>query len=410
MDNQLIIEPMIVENIITGNSKVVRNINRSMILNLIRTNEPISRAKIAKLTGLNKSTVSSIVADLLEEGLIYEQMAIDQNVGRNPLDLYLKHGKYIIGAINIDSIKTHFALVDINGSILDTSFIATDKSEKPASYIKICLKELEKLYKKHKISHLEGLGLSIAGIVYPKTLEVHYAPNLGWEEVRIGDIVRKYWPDIKIIAADNDAKCSAVAEMWFGTHNINYNNFVFISIGVGIGAGIVVNNKLIDGEYHASGEFGHIALSEGGEPCSCGNNGCWETYASDKATLRRYFTRKKISPEKHKGLMVYDLYRLAKEGDEIAKEVIIETGYYLGLGITNIIRAIDPRTIIIGGRITQAWELIYPEIIKVVEKRAFFGKRGSIAILPTSLNIRPRLLGAATLAIKEIFDDYKIVL
>lgn len=410
MDNQLIIEPMIVENIITGNSKVVRNINRSMILNLIRTNEPISRAKIAKLTGLNKSTVSSIVADLLEEGIIYEQMAIDQNVGRNPLDLYLKHGKYIIGAINIDSVKTHFALVDINGSILDTSYIPTERNTVPAKYIKTCLTELQKLYKKHKISNLEGIGISIAGIVYPKTLEVHYAPNLGWEEVKIGEIVKKYLPDIKIIAADNDAKCATMAEMWFGTHNINYNNFVFVSVGVGIGAGIVVNNKLIDGEYHASGEFGHIVLFEGGEKCSCGNNGCWETYASDKATLKRYFERKKISPDDNKGLMVYDLYHLAMQGDKEAHDSLVETGYYLGLGITNIIRAVDPQTIIIGGRITQAWDIIYPEIIKVVEKRAFFGKKGSITILPTSLNIRPRLLGAATLAIKEIFDDYKIVL
>jgi len=400
---------MIDENIIAGNSKVVRNINRSMILNIIRTNEPISRAKIAKLTGLNKSTVSSIVSDLLDEEIIYEQVAVDQNVGRNPFDLYLKLGKYIIGAINIDSTKTYFAIVDIDGSVLDTSYILTNPSD-PEAFIKQCLNEIEILYKKHNIDHLEGLGISVAGIVYSKKLEVHYAPNIGWEDLNLGDIVRKQWPDIKILAADNDAKCSAFAEMWFGTHKTNYSNFVFVSVGVGIGTGIVVNNKLIDGESHASGEFGHIVLYEDGEQCSCGNKGCWETYASDKATVKRYIRKKQGSISSDIDVFIDDIIKYAKEGDREAVETLTETGFYLGLGITNIIRAVDPETIILGGRIVQAWDIIYPEIIKIIEKRAFFDRKGIITILPASLVIRPSVLGAATLALKEIFDDYKITL
>lgn len=400
---------MIDENIITGSSKVVRNVNRSVILNLIRTNEPISRATIAKMTGLNKSTVSSIVLDLLEEEIILEKAAFDQNVGRNPINLYLNMGKYIIGAINIDSVKTYFAIVEIDGSVLDTSFILT-KHKNPKQFIKQCLNELEKLYKKHNIDHLEGLGISVAGIVYSKIHEVHFAPNIGWEELNIGEIVRKYWPDIKILMVENDAKCSAVAEMWFGTHKTNYTNFVFVSLGIGIGTGIVINNNLIDGEYHASGEFGHIILFEEGELCNCGNRGCWETYSSDKATVKRYIERRKGSLGENPDIMVEDIVDYAKQGDKTAIEVLTETGYYIGLGITHIIRAIDPQTIILEGAITKAWDIIFPEIINILEKRAFFGKKGKITILPTSLTIRPSVLGAATLAIKEIFNDYKIIL
>jgi predicted NBD/HSP70 family sugar kinase len=398
------------ETIITGNSKIVRNINRSTILNQIRINEPISRVQIARLTGLNKSTVSSIVNDLLEEGLIIEQMSADKNVGRNPIDLRLKLGKYLIGAINIDQVKTHFAVVDINGKVIDTSFLHLNPRKNPEEYLKTCLAELEKLYKKHNIEKLEGLGISVAGIVNSKELEVRYAPNLGWEDLNVGEIIKKYWPSIPILTMENDAKCSALAEMWFGNHKVNYNNFVFLSVGAGIGTGIVVNNKLLDGEYHASGEFGHIVLFEDGELCGCGNKGCWEAYASDQATLKRYFGKKKKNMSESASLQVDDLVPLAERGDKTAREALSETGYYIGLGITNIIRSIDPETIIIGGRITNAWDIIYPRISQVVEKRAFFGKKGSITILPTSLSIRPRVIGAAALAIKEIFDDYKITL
>jgi predicted NBD/HSP70 family sugar kinase len=108
-------------------------------------------------------------------------------------------------------------------------------------------------------------------------------------------------------------------------------------------------------------------------------------------------------------MMVDDIMKAAENNDAVAQEVLTQTGYYLGLGIANIIKVIDPHVIIIGGRIIQAWDIIYPEINDVVKKRAFYGKKRVISILPSSLPIRPRLLGAATLAIKVIFDDYKIM-
>jgi len=117
-------------NFITGNAKILRGINRGMILNLIREKQPISRIKIARLTGLNKSTVSSIISELLKGDLIFEQVNEDQNIGRNPIDLFLKLGKYYIGAINIDSSLSRFAVVDIDGSVKGISSIETE-SENP---------------------------------------------------------------------------------------------------------------------------------------------------------------------------------------------------------------------------------------------------------------------------------------
>ena len=124
------------DNIISGNAKVVRNINRSMILNIIRNKQPISRTKIARLTHLNKSTVSSIVTDLLNEDLIFEQKTFDPSVGRNPLDLSLKLGKYFIGAISIDAALTRFAITDIDGSVLETSSIESQPHTDRGYYLR----------------------------------------------------------------------------------------------------------------------------------------------------------------------------------------------------------------------------------------------------------------------------------
>ncbi|MGE5797092.1 MAG: ROK family protein [Ignavibacteria bacterium] len=400
---------MSVESIIGGNAKVVRNINRSMVLNIIRSKQPISRTKLARLTGLNKSTISSIVADLLEEELITEEIKIDQNIGRNPLDLSLKLGKYLVGAISIDAALTRIAIADIDGSIRGTCSITTEPQQ-PENFIKNCLAELNRLRIENNLSELHGIGFSIAGIVDSKKLIVNFAPNLGWEDFHLGEAVKKLLPDIEILAVGNDAKNSALAELWYGNHGINLANFVFLQVGPGIGSGIVVGNKILDGEFHASGEVGHMIIFEGGELCVCGNHGCWERYASDRATISRYEVKRFGSMDQINNITVDDIVQNANNKDEIAREVLCQTGYYLGMGIANIIKAYDPHAIIVGGRIIQAWDLIYPEIIEVVNQRAFYGKKKNSIILPTSLKIRPRLLGAATLAIKEIFDDYKITI
>jgi predicted NBD/HSP70 family sugar kinase len=393
--------------LITGNAKVLRGINRGIILNLIRERQPISRINIARSTGLNKSTVSSIISELLSEDLIFEQINEDQNIGRNPINLYLKLEKYFVGAINIDASLTRFAVVDIDGSVKGISSIQTE-SEDPKKFIEKCVNELIQLCKKYDITNLEGLGVSIAGIVDPDKLIVNFAPNLGWEEFKIGELLKKLLPNIDNISIGNDAKSSALAELRFGDQSLDLSNYVFLSIGQGIGAGVVIENKIMEGEFQASGEFGHMIIFEGGEKCSCGNNGCWEAYASDRAIVNRYNAKMPGSQNQLADIMAQDIITLAKNNDELSVEILKQTGYYLGIGIANIIKAIDPHVIIIGGKITQVWEIIYPEIIEVVKQRAFFGRNKNIKILPTSLKTLPRLIGAATLAIEEIFDGYKI--
>ncbi len=394
---------------ISGNAKVVRNINRAVILNLIREKQPVSRIEVARLSGLNKSTVSSIVTGLIDEDLIFEEVDVNQNVGRNPINLFLKLGAHFVGALNIDAPISRIAIIDLDGSLKESTAIETN-SEKPELFVKSCVKELFKLRDRLHIRHLEGIGVSIAGIVDPIKASVMFAPRLGWEDFAIGKLMQQLCPDEGMIIVDNDARASALAELWHGKHDLDLSSFVFLSVGPGIGTGIVVGKNLIHGHSFASGEFGHMTLFEGGELCACGNYGCWEAYASDRATVKRYLARKPQNQSQDHLTILQEIIDLTvQKNDAIAREVLLQTAHFLGMGIADIIKSLDPEAIIIGGRITNAWEIIYPEILQTLEKRAFFGKKRTIHILPTSLKVRPRLLGAATLVVKELFSDFKII-
>ncbi len=390
---------------ISGNAKVVRNINRAVILNLIREKQPISRVKISKLSGLNKSTVSSIVAGLLEDGLIYQETHVNQLMGRNPINLCLKLGTRFVGAINIDSPTTKIAIVELNGNIKESTILETE-TDSPELFVSRCVEKLFFLRDKMQIRHLEGIGLSVAGIADPTTARVLYAPRLGWENFELGKAFKALCPEEGTISIDNDARASALAELWYGNHKLDLTNFVFLSVGPGIGTGIVMNKNLIYGSSYAAGEFGHMTLFEGGELCTCGNHGCWEAYASDRATVRRYLAKRQQDQAIFNDAILQEIIDKAKIDDAIARDILLQTGYYLGMGIASIIKVLDPEAVIIGGHITNTWPIIYPEIMQALSRRAFSGKK--INIFPTSLLSDSTLVGAATFAIREFFNDFKI--
>jgi predicted NBD/HSP70 family sugar kinase len=401
-------------HVISANSRVVRNINRSVILNFIRERQPISRVAIAGLARLNKSTVSSIVTSLLNEDLVVEEHGRARtegrnSVGRSPINLRLKKGRNLVGAISFDPATTRLAVVDVDGSIVDSDEIKTI-GHPTEEFVSFCAERLLAIRAGHHLPHLKGIGVSVAGIVDSTQAKVVVAPNLGWEDLNIGEIVKNTCPAAEIVAVENDAKAAALAELWFGHYEINLVNFVFLSVGRGIGTGIVIDKRILTGESNLAGEFGHTVLIEGGEPCACGNRGCWEAYASDLATVQRYTLAKSNNGGGAGAVTIDDVIASARSMDIVARQELKRTGQYLGIGIANIIKAVDPDAIIVGGHIRAAWDLIAPDIMEAVRKRAFFGKPSGTLILPTSLTVRPSLLGAAAMAQRRLFSDVRVTL
>jgi N-acetylglucosamine repressor len=400
---------------ITGaNSRTVRSINRAVVFNIIRERQPISRALIARLTRLNKSTVSSIVSTLVSENLILEEPIEQRTPGRStfgriPINLGLRKGKSLVGAISFDPVTTLLAVIDIDGSIVCSDEIKTDVSPKGA-FVARCAAHLLTLRRQSRLPPLKGIGVSIAGIVDPMQARVVLASNLGWEDLDVGGIIRKKCPEAGVIAVENDAKAAALAELWFGKHDVNLVNFVFLSVGRGIGTGIVIDRRVLTGESNLAGEFGHMVLIEGGEPCGCGNAGCWEAYASDRATVARYAAARGDGAGAAASATIGDVIEAAKAGDAAALGALKTTGRYLGMGIANILKAIDPGTIIVGGRLCAAWDLFAPELHETVRTQTFAGTPGMATILPTSLAARPSLLGAAATVQRRIFSDVRVTL
>jgi len=345
------------------------------------------------------------VNELLDQDLIYEEMVQDQNVGRNPILLHLKLGRNFVGAINLDSAKSRVAIVDIDGSLLALQELET-QSKDPSRFIEKCARELRRMQQKKGVQNLAGIGFSIAGIVDPDNELVINAPNIGWKNFEIGSVSREIFEDVDNLQFENDAKASALAELWFGVGEItDISDFVFLTVGIGIGTGIVVEKSLLGGYMHAAGEFGHMTMFPNGEYCNCGNSGCFEAYASDRASVKRF---QRLCKSRDSASHITEVIDKALKNDPNARQTLEETGNYLGLGIANILKAVDPEAVVIGGHIVKAWDIIFPEIQKVVKEHIFFDIKREVKIFPTSLKIRPRLLGAATLALKELFRDYRI--
>ena len=392
------------DQIISANSTVVRNINRGNILHCIRERQPISRAEIARVTRLNKTTVSSIVGGLLKDNLLSERVQRTTHIGRNPIGLQLKTGHNFFGAISIDSGTTRVAIVDVDGTIVQTDKMATNGSS-PKEFLGQSVRRLNMMRTDRGLAQFKGVGVSVAGIVDPVQRQVVFAPNLGWYNAPVGEILEQHFPDTCVLAVENDANAAALAELWFGRQGVRLSNFVFLSIGQGIGAGIVIERRILSGESYFAGEFGHMMLVDGGEPCACGNHGCWEAYASDQATVRRYRLTRGLDDE---GLTIDDVIRAARSGEPEAVQELKSTGYWLGVGIANMVKALDPAIIIVGGHVTRIWEMIAPEVIASAHRRSFMGDGRGPAIVASSLTKRPSLLGAAALAMSKAFGEVRV--
>jgi predicted NBD/HSP70 family sugar kinase len=397
------------ERITRINPQVARDINRSIILNSVRQNQPISRTRISELTRLNKSTVSVIVASLLEEELLVERPDRNGGIGRNPVNLSVRQGKHFVGAISFDSPRTTIAIVDIDGTIRAREEIVT-QAVSPRTLVPQCLARIRAMRHALGAHRFRGIGATVAGMVDPAQGRVIYASNLAWNDFDLTSAIRELEPDVESISVENDANASALAEILLGTHDLPTMNLVFVWIGVGIGAGVAVHGRILSGWSHAAGEVGHMTLADHGAPCVCGNTGCWVAYSSDGAVVNRFRSLKQTKLGDPGSATMTTVLAASAVGDDAAQTALRESAEAIGIGIANITKAYDPEAIIVGGTPTHAWDLVSPVIIESARRHAFPKGQPGPAILATTLRDVPSLLGAAALCIRHVFTDYRVTI
>jgi predicted NBD/HSP70 family sugar kinase len=238
------------------------------------------------------------------------------------------------------------------------------------------------------------------------TMRVLHAPTLGWRNVDIAEPL-SLATGLRV-QVENSGRACALAQLW--AHRAGSapapGDLVFISVSDGIGVGVMMNGDVLRGRHNIAGEFGHTPLSLDGPPCSCGSNGCWEAYISNRATLARYFGRPAhpdIRDAQQRTFTVDDLIARARGGDAKAIAALEATARYLGLGLASVVNVLDPACVCIGGEITAAWDLIEGAVRAALAERALTPAAARTEIRPVPVTEHPRLQGAAALVSAPAF-------
>lgn len=289
----------------------------------------------------------------------------------------------IIG-IDLGGTKIAGVLATPSGKVLMDVQIPTEAHLGKKKVIENIKKAIHTLKESHKVK-IKAIGIGAPGpILYDKGIVVE-APNLpGWKRVNLKKLLEK---DFKVpVYVDNDANCAALAEAWFGAGKFA-DNFVYLTISTGIGGGIIINKQLYRGAIGAAGEFGHMTMDVNGPKCGCGKNGHLEALASGSAL------RKKT------GLDAISLELAARQGNKKAQRAIREAAEYLTVGIANIVNALNPEMVIIGGGLSNMRELLIDPVRRDLKKYALTLPAKSVKIVRAKLGTKAGVLGAAALCL-----------
>jgi N-acetylglucosamine repressor len=383
-----------------------REINSQIVLNLVRAHQPISRADLARTMQVSRGAVTLIVADLLKRKLIFEGATGEAVRGRKPTFLYIDSRRRAVIGADIRASETFLMLADLLGKPL-TGVISFPTTRDPKALVAALAARIKRLLADHpEVDACEGIGVVVPGMVEHSTMRVLHAPTLGWRNVDLREALAA--ATRLPVQVENSGRACALAQMWaFRGESAAAGDLVFISVSDGVGVGVIMNGEVLRGRHNIAGEFGHVPLSLDGPRCSCGANGCWEAYISNRATLARYFGRAAQEPrpepveQRHFG--IDDLIARARAHDAKAVAAIESTARYLGLGLASVINALDPARVYIGGEITGAWDLIADAVRTALAERALTSAAAATEIRPVAASEYPRLQGAVTLVAAPAF-------
>jgi predicted NBD/HSP70 family sugar kinase len=378
----------------------VRGTNRQIILNYVREREPISRAALAHETALQRSTISRIVDGLVAEGLIEEQEGKSSG-GRPPTLLRLRAAAAATIGVDLATTRTVIATSNLAGRVLQREeFVTSPRADKT---LKMIVASVRRLTRKTN-QRIEGIGISIPGIVESATGTALYVPFFKWQDWPIGQEVSAA-VGVPVVA-DNDANAAALAELWFGRPAIRgIRDFILVLVEEGLGAGMVFDGEVYHGQNGAAGECGHMNIGTRAPiECAAGSRECWEAFASERSALARYA---RLANGKNGGarMTFSSLMDRARAGSEPERTALIETAEFLGVGISNLIKCISPKAVIVAGNITRAWSVISKPLEAVIRENSISPNLDSCRIIPSTLGDQTRLMGTFSLILANKFTS-----
>lgn len=370
----------------TGDQALVRQINLSLVMNILRTQAPISRAALAQATGLNKATVSDLVFDLMERGFIREVGMKSSGTGR-PATLLTLHpaaGFIVSCEIAVDFIEV--LVTDFGPEVVWQVKERISPEQGQQAILERTLALLFQAIERGQAAaaSLFGVAIGVPGMVDSDSGTLLFAPNLGWNNVELLEFFEKADFGAPVFV-DNEANLAALGEHYFGAAR-GYDNVLYLSGNIGLGGGVVRDGHLCRGVSGVASEFGHMTMNPDGELCNCGNRGCWETQVSQKA-LYRYVDEfigagKKSTLEHTSGsYSVETIVDAARMGDETAILALEKTGRHLGIGIASLLNALNPELVVLGGMLSLAADFLLPVVENEIQNRALRWNRESARVV-----------------------------
>ncbi|MBA4421235.1 MAG: hypothetical protein C0391_08810 [Anaerolinea sp.] len=386
-----------------GNRDLIRAINRSIILNMIKNYGAIARAEIAKKSKLSPATVTGITANLIQEGLVFEKTSGDSTGGRPPILLALNpRGGYVVG-LKLTDKEVIAALTDLEANIISKDKV-TLSGNTPEVVIGDIVGLIKHLLKTKSVDRdlVFGIGLGLAGIIDPQNGVLVKSPYFGWKNIPIQLLIQEKVNLPTYI--ENDVNTLTLSEKLFGGGH-DTENFLVVTVGRGVGLGIVMNGQFYSGDSGGAGELGHTMIMKDGPLCECGKRGCLEAFIGDPALL------KEADEAFRKGLLEYkiqditQLTTMAQTGNEVAQTIYSTAGEILGWSVANLIQVFNPGRILISGEGTRAGKFLFDPMKEAIKKYTMPELLPYTEILIDEWGDDAWARGAASLVLQEVFKS-----
>jgi predicted NBD/HSP70 family sugar kinase len=337
-----------------------------------------------------------IVDELKTQGLIYE-IEGESTGGRPPSLLRLRAGGFMAIGADVGTAQTTVAVADLVGRVVDREVFDTNP-DVTATYRRL-LSVIQRLIKTH--SNIEGIGVCVPGLVDPETGTALFIPHFKWRNWALASDLHEATG--LPVTNDNDANAAALAELWLGRPEIrDVRDFILVLVEEGLGTGIIFDGQVYQGVAGAAGEFGHMTIGKGAPAvCAAGSEQCWEAFASERAALARYRQRRGSASDSEISFRRLMDNALSKDG--AAKDALLETAHYLGLGISNLTKGLSPEAVILAGDIARVWPLISDELRSTLAENTICSGLPSTPVFASTLGDDTRLMGALSLVLARKF-------
>jgi N-acetylglucosamine repressor len=385
-----------------GNRDVFKAINRNLVLNVIRREASLSRTQLAESVGLSTGAVSQIISELIEDKWVLESGEGDYTGGRrqmllrlNPragyaLGVKLMEGRVVCAVTNFESQVLHYEECGLDG--------ATDPTPLSATLAQIINVVIENAHVPRE--QFFGIGLGLAGVIYPNAGVVHYSPFFGWRDVPLAELLqtRLNLP----VYVENDVNTLTLSEHLFGAGR-HQSNFVVVTVGRGIGMGIVINGQLHQGSRGGAGELGHIMMDLPRARQTTPEEGSLETLAADPGVIRAAQKVGLVSVTR-----LSDIVAAADAGNQDARDILAQSGEHLGVALASVVNILCPNVIIVSGEGVAVGDYRLKPMMEALKRYTFNGLLEDVEVIIEPTDDRAWARGAASLVMSKVFESPRV--